>query len=243
MSARPRAPRWSRNLGWIALGAVAAVILFQVAIMPIVVKHGHDTAVPDLRGLNAVEAAPLIEGAALTSGSTAEAVDDLVPAGRIVRQSPPPGARVRRGRQVDLVVSTGPATQRVPRLTGETLFHTRFLLQREGVRMGRVSKVTHRLLPADCVVAAWPKPGTPVGRGATVDLLVSSGPPPRRYYMPDLRGLDAQATKQELEASGLRVIQRIHGSSRERPGQVIEQTPPPGHPVQAGGTVEIQAGG
>jgi beta-lactam-binding protein with PASTA domain len=243
MKPRLRFSKRAGRLGWIALGAAAAVVLFQVAIMPLAVKHAHDAVVPDLRGLNAAEAGSLLEQASLAAGSTNEAADDLVPAGRIVRQSPLPGSSVRRGRQIDLVVSAGPATQRVPKLTGETLFHARFLLEREGIRLGRIRKVAHRTLPADCVVAARPQPGTPVGRRATVDLLVSSGPPPERFVMPDLRGLDAQVVKQALEAAGLHVNQRIHRASRDRPGQVVEQTPPAGYPIEAGGTVEILTGG
>jgi eukaryotic-like serine/threonine-protein kinase len=237
-----RVTKRTRNLAWVALGAAAAVILFQVAIMPIAVKHAHDAAVPDLHGLSASDAAPLIERAALTSGSVTEVVDDFIPAGRIVRQSPQAGARVRRGRQIDLVVSAGPTTHRVPKLAGETLFHARFVLQREEIRIGKVRRITHRSLPADCVVASWPQSGTPLGRRPTVDLLVSSGPPPTRFLMPDLRGLDAQAVKRTLQAAGMQVRQRTRPTGGERAGEVVEQTPPPGYPLEAGGTVEIMTG-
>jgi len=238
-----RVRRRARRLIWILLGTVAAVVLFQVVIMPIFVKHGDDVAVPDLRGLSAADVGPRLEEASLTAGLVIEAVDDHVPAGRIVRQSPQPGASVRRGRQVDLVVSAGPMTEHMPELTGETLFHARFILQREGIQIGKISRVTHGLLPADCIVAASPPAGTPVGRRATAELLVSSGRPAQRFLMPDLSGFDAEAARQTLEASGLRVVQRTRPSSGGRPGEIVEQTPPPGYPIDAGGTVEIHTSG
>lgn len=234
--------RWTdrtRRLLWIALGAGGAVVLFHLVIMPIAVRHASDVAVPDLRGLTAAEATVLLQQAALAGGSVNEAVNETQAAGRIFRQSPLPGLRVRRGREVDFVVSAGPATQRVPKLTGDTLFHARFLLEREGIHTGRIRTVTHPNHPADQVLACSPPPGTPLGRRAVVDLLVSSGPPPTRYAMPDLRGLDAEAVKGMLEAAGLRVTRRARPTGGERRDEVVDQTPPPGHPIAAGGTVEL----
>ena len=99
---------------------------------------------------------------------------------------------------MNFVVSAGPATHHVPNLTGDTIFHARFLLEREGVQVGQTRTVTHPSFPPDRILACSPPPGTPLGRRAVVDLLVSSGPPPRRYCMPDLRGLDSDVAKGAL---------------------------------------------
>ena len=233
----------SRRWLLIALGMIGAVVLFQVVVMPIAVLHAYDAVVPDLRGLTAAEATPRIEQATLSEGRVDEAIDDRIAAGRIVRQSPLPGLRVRRGREVSFVVSAGPATHHVPELTGDTVFHARFLLERQGVQLGRTRTVTHPSFPSDRILACSPPPGTPLGRRAVVNLLVSGGPPPGRYYMPDLRGLDSEVARGALEAAGLRVTERVRNSGSEWPNEIVEQTPPPGYPIPAGGTVEIQTGG
>lgn len=232
----------SRRWLLIALGVIGALVLFQVIVMPLAVRHAHDAAVPDLRGLTPAEAGPRLEQAALSEGKMYEAVDDRIAAGRIVSQSPAPGSRVRRGRQVSFVVSAGPATHFVPELAGDTMFHARFLLERDGVQVGHTRTVTHPSFPSGRILACSPPPGTPLGRRAVVDLLVSGGPPPRRYYMPDLRGLDFEVARGALEAAGLTVTQRVRNLGSDRPSEIVEQTPPPGYPIPAGAAVEIQTG-
>ncbi len=232
----------SRRWLLLALGVAGAVVIFQVVVMPLAVRHAHDAVVPDLQGLTAAEAGRRLEQATLAEGQIGEAVDDQIAAGRIVRQSPLPGLRVRRGRKVGFIVSSGPATHFVPELTGDTIFHARFLLEREGVQIGNTRTVAHPSFPSDRILACSPPAGTPIGRRAVVHLLVSAGPPARRYYMPDLRGLDAGVAKSALEAAGLSVTEQVRSSGGDFPDEVVGQTPPPGYPVPMGGAVEILTG-
>ena len=95
---------------------------------------------------------------------------------------------VKRGRAVDLMVSLGPEALRVPALEGESTTHARFLLQRQRLEMGRVRTVASPDVERECVIASQPPSATPLAGRTRVDLLVSSGPPPARYIIPDLRG-------------------------------------------------------
>ncbi|GAF96960.1 unnamed protein product, partial [marine sediment metagenome] len=165
-----------------------------------------------------------------------------IPAGRIQRQSPPPGLQVKRGREVDLVVSLGPEALRVPAVVGEGLVHARFLLARAGISLGRVLTVSSRLVARDEVVASSPPPGTSLVGSGKADLLVSSGPPPERYLMPDVRGLEVPQVSAALEQAGLKVTRRVWRGARGRLNEIVEQTPPPGYPVPVGGTVELMTG-
>ncbi|MCK4304073.1 MAG: PASTA domain-containing protein [Candidatus Eisenbacteria sp.] len=227
----------------VGLGMVGAVMLFHFVVMPSFVRHRQETQVPDVRGLACEDVRGLLAAPGLELGAITRAVDEHIPVGRILRQSPPPGSRVKKGRHVDVVVSLGPAALDVPELEGESLVHARFLLAREGIERGRVCWVSSATVPRKRVVAASPPPGTPLAGRGTVDLLVSEGVPERRYLMPDLRGMEASSVAEALEAMGLRVHRQVWPGARARTNQVAEQTPPPGYPISAGGTVEIRTGG
>ncbi len=234
--------RWVGRAFLLFLGAAAAVLLFHYVTMPVFVRHGQEQLVPDVRGLPLEEANRLVAASSLTIGRIAEAMDNHIPAGRVLRQNPMPGFRVKTGREINFVVSLGPAALTVPDLEGESLVHARFLLARDGIAVGKVITMNSRSVPADQVVAASPPPGTSLAGRTSVDLLVSRGALPERLLMPDLRGLEAHRVIEALEREGMHVIRRIWRGAEGRASEVIEQTPPPGYPIDRGGTIEIMTG-
>jgi len=227
----------------IAIGGGGAVLVFQFLVMPTFVRQGQDTGVPDVRGLSLTDAEPLLQQAQLRTGLVSNAADEHIPPGRVMRQNPPPDYSVKQGREVDLVVSLGPEEQRVPPLEGESRVHARFLLAREGLNVGKVRSIGSDEVPADHVVTSSPRPGRGAAGHDAIDLLVSTGPILERYLMPDLRGQDADQMEAALIEAGLTVRRRVRPGARTRLGQIVEQSPPPGHPVAGGGIVEITTGG
>lgn len=235
--ARGVSRRWGRLVLTLA-GAVAGLLVFHLVVMPRFVRHGEEALVPDLRRIPIAEVDARLRAAGLRRGATARAADETVPMGQATRQSPPPGARVKRGRAVDIVISLGAETQRVPALEGEGLVHARFLLEQNGLREGRRRTVLAREQPAEKIVAANPRPGTPVRGRATVDLLVSAGAPPERFLMPDLRGTPVGDAIARLEAAGVNVEA---GGSGRGAGLVRSQSPAPGAMIETGDRVELEA--
>ena len=250
---QPLAPRrrrrWGRRLlrgtgllALLAVGAGGGVLFFHLAVMPWFVRHGDETAVPDMRGLPAQEIESLLDHAGLHLGNVERAFHAQVPAGRIVRHSPPPGFHVKLGRAVDVVVSLGPEELRVPLVEGENLVHARFLLVQSGLQQGRTRSIYSAEVPEGRVIASHPRPGAFLAGQTSVDLLVSLGPPPQVMVMPDLRGRDPDEATALLEGAGLHVRKRFWPGARSEWPRVAEQSPAPGYPVKAGGTVELTMG-
>lgn len=221
------------------VGALAGLLVFHLIVMPRFVRHGEEALVPDLRRIPIGEVDERLRAAGLQRGAMTRATDESVPMGQASRQSPPPGARVKRGRAVDIVISLGAETQRVPALEGEGLVHARFLLEQSGLREGRRRTVRTRQQPAEKIVAANPRPGTPVRGRATVDLLVSAGGLPERFLMPDLRGTPIDDAVARLEAGGVHVEA---GGGGRGAGLVRSQSPGPGTMIETGDRVELEAG-
>ncbi len=235
--------RWLASVLSISGGVAGAVLLFHFLIMPLFVRHGREIEVPDVRGLALADAWPILSASDLVPGRLQQAHDDHIPPGRIMRQNPPPGYRVKRGREVDLAVSLGGRELRVPAIVGESTVHARFLLVRAGLAAGRTMRIPSHAVPADQVVASSPRPGGTITGRHVVDLLVSSGPVPETFLMPDLRGLDIDRVSAVLEPTGLTVHRRVRPGARVRLSVIAEQFPPPGHPVTFGGSVELTTGG
>jgi eukaryotic-like serine/threonine-protein kinase len=223
----------------IALGALCGGLIFQFLVMPLFVRQGAETEVPDLTGIPATQVGERLEQRGLRVGQTNRAYDDRIEAGCVLRQHPAAGFRVKRGRAVDLLVSLGQEALRVPAIEGENMTHARFLLQREGLAVGRVSGIESAEVQKECVVAANPAPQTQLAGRTTVDLLVSEGPPPARYIMPELRGCDAAAAERLLASAGLRVSRRSVSERHARAGSVQQQTPAAGAAVEPGDEIEF----
>jgi eukaryotic-like serine/threonine-protein kinase len=228
-----------RGLLLALVGALAGILAFNLLIMPRFVRHGEEAVVPNLHGVAGTEIEARLRASGLRLGATTRAFDDEVPMGEAARQTPPAGARVKRGREIDIVVSLGTAALRVPEVEHQSLVHARFLLGQNGLKDGRRRSVRTAETAPEEVVAADPRPGTPVRGRAAVDLLVSAGPIPQRYLMPDLRGTTVEEATGMLEAAGMLV--ELRGATR-RGDRVRETTPAPGSPIEAGATIALRAG-
>jgi serine/threonine-protein kinase len=232
------ARRWGRLLLTLA-GAFAGLLVFHLLVMPRFVHHGEEALVPNLGRLPGGEIEACLRSAGLRPGTITRAYDETAPMGQVARQSPPAGSRVKRGRAVDVVISLGTEAQHVPDLEGESVVHARFLLEQNGLEAGRRRSVRTTERGAELIVAANPRPGTPVRGRTAVDLLVSAGTLPRRFLMPDLRGTSIDDAAEMLEAAGLSVD--APGGGRKA-GRVRSQRPAPGSAVDAGERVELEAG-
>ncbi|MDM7914663.1 MAG: PASTA domain-containing protein [Candidatus Eisenbacteria bacterium] len=215
------------------LGGLLGIVLFDRVLMPRVVRHGSDAEVPGVVGLRGEQVAERLEDAGLQVGRISEVRNGEVAEGSVLSQDPPEGARVRKGRPVNLLVSGGIPETTVPDLTGMTPRHAKLELNRVGLTAGAVLSLPSDLAAEGEVLSTRPGKGERSGGDGTVDLIVSGGAPVAVYVMPDLRGKDRSEAIQTLGSAGIRVA----GYS---PGGIVNwQQPAPGSPIRAGQTVQL----
>jgi serine/threonine-protein kinase len=90
------------------------------------------------------------------------------------------------------------------------------------------------------VIAQDPPAGSRREEGARVDLLVSLGPAPESYVLPDLTGRPAREAESLLKSRDIRVGAKTVLIDRTvLPATVLEQDPPPGSRVESGGEVDL----
>jgi len=222
-----------RALWW---GLAVAVALAAAVAAVLLLGSSKSVTVPAVSGQSEQAAGATLRAAGLEP-EPALGASVSVPTGHVIRQSPVAGTIVKKGAQVKIVVSTGPASGPLIDVTGLT----------EAQAVARLKKAHYRTktrlqasksVASGKVIGTEPPAETEVQQGRVVTVLVSSGPPPVR--VPDLAGQSLEAAESTLENSELAlgtVARQVSG--KLSPGTVIAQSPSAGSSLRAGEKVNV----
>ena len=224
---------------YIAIFMLAAGLgtYFTVHLM---IRSENSVVVPDLMGKEVVYALELLTDLGLNTKVKGSQYSSTIPKHHIISQAPDPGAEIKQGRDVRLVISKGPYAVVYPNLIGMDLPLATIALEENDLRRGTLSYTYHRQQPREEILAQFPRPGTTGMRESTVDLLVSAGPRPQLIRMIDLRGQGLEYAIDAIEKYHL-VVGNI--SQVENPAMadnlVLEHSPAHGYPVTSGSSVDL----
>lgn len=224
----------SASLVLLKIWAIAAssgfLFLLSIYITIRVVISSNEVTVPDLTGQTLERSRAVLETAGLRLERTGERFDPRVPAGEVISQAPPPGSAIKQRRKIKVIISRGTEVLIVPELAGETERRAALEIDRLGLQLGEVSRVSTEGA-VDRVIAQDPMPGTEIFRGESVSLLVSRGPRVAAYVMPDLLGERLEEVETLLSTVGFRLSRKTYTDDWSPAGTVLRQFPLPGYPV------------
>ncbi|HVL99068.1 MAG TPA: Stk1 family PASTA domain-containing Ser/Thr kinase [Egibacteraceae bacterium] len=196
------------------------------------------TGVPGLLGTSQEEAAAELARLGLELTVAGSEHDFAMPAGHVLAQDPGPGARLRRGGSVAVVVSAGRAPVVMPGVAGLEREEALALLQGPEYRFEVRVDEEHSRVPAGQVQAQMPPEGEALTQGDAVVINVSLGV--RQVTVPDLSGMDrAEAEEALAEADLLAAFTGEYSDEFPTPGDVIRQSVGPGTEVDEGSTVTV----
>jgi eukaryotic-like serine/threonine-protein kinase len=215
--------------------------------------HGAEVKIPSFQGLTAQQA--LAKAAELGVEMT---IDNRfysaeVPAGRILSQSPAPGAVVRREWHVRCIESLGPQTVAIPNLTGQPQHAAIMQLRRLGLEVGAVVRMNSPAAP-ETVIAQDPPPGAAGVEKPSVALLISDSTPAgspataaATYVMPDFTGHPYITAAATITRAGLKLAPEIEipatailpGQTPPVAGTVIAQTPQAGYSIDPNTPIQL----
>jgi serine/threonine-protein kinase len=203
-------------------------------------QRASEVEVPALVGMSRDEARERARGASLVLDVADERNDPRVASGHVLEQMPPAGSSVRRGRKVKVVLSLGDRVLAVPDLVGRPARALDIELRAAGFAGGDESRAYSYTAPAGIVLAQVPPAGTPALPSTRIHRLVSEGPPPVRWVMPDLTGRPRAQAEQWIELNGFRrgAVREVRAAGRAA-GTVVGHQPLPGHPVRTRDIVEL----
>jgi beta-lactam-binding protein with PASTA domain/tRNA A-37 threonylcarbamoyl transferase component Bud32 len=228
----PPGERTGGRWWWWALAAlvVAAVVVGALLLA----GGGKKVTVPEVVGVDE----PSARAALTRDGFDVESSrrSDDKPRGTVIGQDPSGGSKAKEGSTVQITVSDGPATVRIPPVEGLTYESARNRLEKAGFKVSRRDAASDTV-ERGRVVSSTPQEGTEADRGETVELVVSSGR--KKVTVPDVTGRSEDAARSALEDEGLKVTVRRQDSQNEDPGTVLAQDPKGGSEVDAGSSVAL----
>ncbi|MFG2548733.1 Stk1 family PASTA domain-containing Ser/Thr kinase [Streptomyces sp. NPDC048581] len=217
---------------------VAAVLLaLGLGVGVWYINSGQFTKVPPLLSKTETQAKDRLEDAGLDVGKVERAYSDTVERGTVISTDPGTGARIRHNDSVNLVISQGPETVKVPDLQGYPLAKARTELKESGLQPGMVTREFNDDVTRGSVISSDPGDGTKVRSGAAVALTVSKGSP---VDIPDVTGGSLADARAELQEAGLKVkVASARVNSEFDAGQVARQSPADGGQAAEGDTVTL----
>jgi predicted Ser/Thr protein kinase len=165
------------TLGFVAIVAVLGLVPLFVAVFNVYAMPGTPAGgqvqVPDVVGLEEIEARALLEGMGLALLVTGEEANPTWPAFTIINQSVPAGTVADTGTTVRVVLSQGPALIEVPNLVGMPFEAAQQTAQSLDLVNQKYEEWS--VDPPGQVIAQEPPPGSLVANRSLVTLVVSSG--------------------------------------------------------------------
>jgi beta-lactam-binding protein with PASTA domain len=196
----------------------------------VLVGTGQEVEVPNVIDLDVGTALNILGSRQLQAAlPIEEGYHDSIEVGKIMQQSPLPGFRVKKGRQVRLVKSQGSQTVPVPQLVGKDLRAAEFELLGSKLHDGRLLRVSHPSAESGVIIAQEPMPGARMAKNGAVDLLLSDGPSVKWLIVPKLLGRSIEDALTLLESFGFSNVRQQPNVSPGQPaGMVIGQHPKTG---------------
>jgi serine/threonine-protein kinase len=242
-SARQRSHWLRRLVKWclIPVFVIAGAIgLVDLIIMPWWTRHGQEYAAPSLVGRSQAAAQALLSPyeSAIQVAERRFSADH--PDGTILEQRPLAGAPIKRGRNINIVLSRGSELIDVPRVRGGSLRQAELMLEQAGLAVGSRAFTFEDSLPEGAVIGTIPSAGSSLPKGGVVNLLLNHSPDASKTFCPNLVGLNIEEARDSLRDRGLLV-----GSIDRRfdatllPGTIVAQSLPPGEELTPGTEIDF----
>jgi len=236
-----RRRRLGRLVKWclIPIIVIVGVIgLVDRVIMPWWTRQGQEYPAPSLVGCSRLAAQALLS----PYGSVIQVAERRFSAdhsdGTILEQRPLAGAPIKRGRNVNIVLSRGSELIDVPRVRGGSIRQAELMLEQVGLAVGDRAFRYEDSLPEGAIAGTIPSAGSSLPKGGVVNLLINHSPDASKTFCPNLVGLNIEEARDTLRDRGLMVgsIDRKFDATL-LPGTIVSQSYSPGEELVPG--VEI----
>ncbi len=202
-------------------------------------KEEKKVRIPDVLNQSEDEAQKILTDAGLVVDSKFE-FDDTIEEGKVISTSPKPGAEVKEGSKVVIVISKGSEKGTIPNLEGKTEAEARAALIEAGFICGNVSEEYSDRYETGIVMSQSEKAGKKMDKGATVNIVISKGKKIKMSTVPALYGKTEAEARAALERAGLKVGNvSTKYDSNVMSGYVITQSAGSGSQMEEGSTVDF----
>jgi serine/threonine-protein kinase len=236
---------WYFYAFWTALAISAVIIVWLVFTWKaFTAPAGAPVAVPSLIGMQFQAAQSLAASSRVTLHVVAHRTDFKAPKDSILGQLPAAGEEVREGRSVDIIVSDGVPTVKVPNVGAMSLRDATVALENAHLFAGDVQTRTQQDVTAGTVLDQKPDAFTSRPAGSHVDLVVARGRPQK--YAPNFVGASASFALAAAKDAGIaldKITQLAIVPGAKPKGTVVSQDPAAGTPLLPNQRISLQVSG
>lgn len=193
-----------------------------------------EVVVPDVKGQSMIMAKQTLEEKNLRVRVQEEFSADVEP-GKVFKQDPEAGSKVKEERTVTIYVSKGGESLEMPDLKGLSKADAVAKLEKMGLKVGSIYEKNSDDEPGT-VIATDPRAGSRISKGHSVDITVSKGQKNKNVSVPDVAGMNVESARNTLSAAGFKVSISMQ-ASRQAKNTVISQSPSGEAP--AGATISL----
>jgi beta-lactam-binding protein with PASTA domain len=244
----PRPATRRRTAAYVAAAAAAiavtALVWIGVSASHWLAPAGSSVIVPNFVGLAYASAVDAAYTAKVKLRIVARKPDYHAAKNQIVGQLPAAGEHVREGRVVDVVVSDGEPTAKVPNVANLSVRDATVALENARLDVGKVDYQNDPNVAEGTVLAQKPDALSAVPAGTKVDLTVAKGRPIQ--YAPNFVGMSAAsasaAAKDAHVVLSALVLLPLAPSAPPK-GIVTAQEPPAGQRLKPHQTIALQVSG
>jgi serine/threonine-protein kinase len=215
---------------------ITGILIANFLVMPLLVGRGEEVLVPNICDLTLDDAIEQLKDAGLEGVVVERRFDQIIKEGNVIIQEPLPEARVKKGRIINLTVSLGPETIKVPYLNGVGYDQSVSIIRRLGLVITKIDSAFSDSIEPGRVIGTSPEAETNVKKGDSITLILSKGIIKK---MPNIVGMQLSQAQLSMEKMGLILggIEEVQGSGKK--GTIIVQNPEPGRIVNSGDTVRV----
>jgi len=205
-----------KNLG-LAISIVVGVIMILLIWMNFYTRHGQARPVPDFYGLTMEETIKLAKKSKLKYVIADSVYTTIVPRGCIAEQSPKPGFKVKKWRNIVLTINAfNPEMVAVPNLIDLPIRQALLQIESSGFKMGEsrfrpdqsINLVLDQLYNGKKV-----NPGDSLQKGSVIDLVLGKGLSNQRSSVPDLMGMHLDPAKNKIIVSAFSLGTYVYDST------------------------------
>ena len=228
------------SIGFIVLTFTVIAGVSAYLTLTFFIRQEDTVVVPDLVGKDVVRVLFELTDLGLNTKVRGADYSADIPANHVIFQEPQPGNEIKKDRDIRIVISKGTKTVLTPNLKGLPVSQARIILEENGLCLGARSHMFSSTVRNDGIVSHAPSPGRAISRGDCVNFLVSRGPRPAAYKMPELNGQTLGETILLFETVNLQLGNVRTVSYKNRPwNSIVSQEPLPGHRVLEGVRIDL----
>ena len=223
---------------------------FFFVYLPSTTNHGETISVPKVTGMTLSEVEDFLDEKDLRYFVSDSSYNPGIKPFVVLTQDPAPGSKVKENRKIYISVNMkNPPIIKMPKLVDGSLKNAQMILKSYDLMVGEIKYVpdlAQNAVLKQLVKGKEIKPGDPVAKGSTVDLVVGDGEGNTEFEVPNVVGMPEDEASVLLVGQGLQIgsINYVQEAGKPK-GSVVRQRPTAGEGamIRVGQLVDIWVNG